>query len=116
MKIIVLLYSILTFINVKMVLCHKCGANKLKIKLKHVNATSKINKNLIGKFNSNSYTPIKIGFDFTTLEKPTNMKTSTLSNVKSILKETREEFSKFLKINHHNIDLPKKVNYINLNH
>ena len=107
MKIIVLLYSILTFINVKIVICHKCGANKLKIKLKHVNATSKINKNLIGKFNSNSYTPIKIGFDFTTLEKPTNMKTSTLSNVKSILKETREEFSKFLKINHHDIDLSK---------
>ena len=56
-----------------------------------------------------SYTPISIGYDFTTLEKPSSMSSSTFSNVKSLLQETRVEFSKILQIQHQKIDLSKYV-------
>ena len=75
-----------------------CGASKLKIKYQSLN---------IKKTNSKSrkYTPIKIGFDFTPFEKPDSMDSTTLSKVISIIKETRDDFAKFLKVRHQKIDL-----------
>ena len=73
--------------------------------------TPKNKKNLIGtKSNSNSFSPIKIGYDFTTLEKPYSMNEVTFSKVKSILKETREEFSKILQVVHQDFDLSNLKN------
>ena len=51
------------------------------------------------------YTPIKMAFDFTTLKKPSSMSSSTFEKVKSILRDTRSEFSKFLQVQHSRIDL-----------
>lgn len=80
--------------------CVKCLANKLKIK--SIDLKLKVTKNLAS---SSSYTPIKIGFDFTTLTKPSSMSSSQFSAIKSLLRETRKEFSKILQVKHENFDL-----------
>ena len=107
------LISLIIFINIEILLCNsKCGADKLKIRPKTLNLTSKIKTNLVKSTNSNVYTPISIGYDFTTLQKPTSMTSSIFSKVKSLLQETREEFSKILTIQHQSISLSGKKNYI----
>ena len=66
----------------------------------------KVNKAIpITKTTADGYTPIKIGYDFTTLQRPSSMTTSTYSLVKSILQQTRVEFSKFVQVQHTNFDL-----------
>ena len=106
MRTFISLTSILIFINAGIILNHKCGAAQLKLNPKSHNFTSKIKRNLIGsKVKSKAYTPIKIGYDFSNLIKPNTMSESSFTNIKSILKETREEFSKLLQIIHQEIDL-----------
>ena len=85
----------LILINIEVILGHFCGSDKLKIKQKPL-AFKEVKTSSVTKSTADSYTPIKIGYDFTTLERPSSMTTSTFSTVKSILKETRTEFSKFL--------------------
>ena len=107
------LISLIIFINIEIYLCNsKCGADKLKIRPKTLNITSKVKTNLVKSISSNSYTPISIGYDFTTLQKPNSMTSSIFSKVKSLLQETREEFSKILTIQHQSISLSGKKNYI----
>ena len=104
-------HLLLIFINISRTISHQCGIDKLKIKPRTMKLIPKIKKNLIGsKVNSNSFSPIKIGYDFTTLEKPYTMNEATFSNVKSILKETREEFSKILQVVHQDFDLSNLKN------
>ena len=54
---------------------------------------------------SNYYTRISIGYDFSNLQRPNSMGTWTFEKVKSLLKETRLEFSKILQVQHQNIEL-----------
>ena len=61
---------------------------------------------------SETYTPIRIGYDFTTLDNSYYISSSRLASVKLILQETREEFSKILQIRHKNIDLTEDVHDI----
>ena len=75
----------------------------MHIKPKAINITQNEKKTSVTK--ANYYTPISIGYDFSNLQKPSSMSSSTFDNVKSLLKETRVEFSKFLQIQHENIDL-----------
>ena len=96
---------LLIILNIGFIFSWKCGADKLKIKLKPLNNVTKIKRMSISKSNANSLTPIKIGFDFTTLEKPSYMTNSIFSTVTKLLKETRDEFTKILKVSHENIDL-----------
>ena len=77
------------------------GTDNLKIQPKEL----KIKRLNINPTGPTDYVPIVIGYDFTTLKKPDSMSDSIFSGVKKILKETREEFSKFLKIYHKEIDL-----------
>ena len=107
------LTSILIFINAGIILNHKCGAAQLKLNPKSHNFTSKIKRNLIGsKVKSKAYTPIKIGYDFSTLIKPNTMSESSFTNIKSILKETREEFSKILQVVHKDFNISHLKNEI----
>lgn len=92
--------------------CQRCGADKLNIKPKSLNITSKIPKSTSSKVKVGTYTPISIGFDFTTFKKPDSMKESTFSNLKSILKETRVEFSKLLQVVHKEYDLSGQLDII----
>ena len=66
---------------------------------------TKISKKERNLAKSDTYTPISIGYDFSIFIKPDIIKESAFSQLKSILKETREEFSKLLQIIHQEIDL-----------
>ena len=96
------LVIVLIFLNIEGAYSEKCGADKLKIKPRQLDLESQNKKNLAS---SNSYTPIKIGFDFTSFTKPSSMSSSIFSQIKAILKETRKEFSKILQVQHENIYL-----------
>ena len=63
--------------------------------------TQKMNK----KLTAAAYTPIKIGMDYTSFQKPSSMTASNFNTIKSIIDETTQEFAKFLKVQHTNIDL-----------
>ena len=94
----------LILINIETILGGPCGADKLKISPKPLDL--KVNKAIpITKTTADGYTPIKIGYDFTTLKRPSSMTTSTYSLVKSLLQQTRAEFSKFVQVQHTNFDL-----------
>ena len=94
----------LILINIETILGGPCGADKLKISPKPLDL--KVNKAIpITKTTADGYTPIKIGYDFTTLKRPSSMTTSTYSLVKSLLQQTRVEFSKFVQVQHTNFDL-----------
>ena len=99
--------SLLIFINIGIIMCHKCGLEKIKLNPKPINITTiNTKRNLIGnKINSQTYSPIKIGYDFSNLKKPNAMSDSSFTNMKSILKETREEFSKFLQVVHKDFNI-----------
>ena len=92
----------LIFTYIKEINSHKCGADKINITPKPLTKISKKERNLA---KSDTYTPISIGYDFSTFIKPDIIKESAFSELKSILKETREEFSKLLQIIHQEIDL-----------
>ena len=99
--------SLLIFINIGIIMCHKCGLEQIKLNPKPINITTiNTKRNLIGnKINSQTYSPIKIGYDFSNLKKPNAMSDSSFTNMKLILKETREEFSKFLQVVHRNFNI-----------
>ena len=101
MKAIIFLFLLLTFVNIGEILNWKCGTDNLKIQPNEL----KIKRLNIDPTGPTVYVPIAIGYDFTTLKKPDSMSDSIFSDVKKILKETREEFSKFLKTTHKEIDL-----------
>ena len=111
MKIFMFFNFVLIFVNLELIMSGKCGSDQLKLKPKALNLTEKIKPNL-KKITADSYTPISIGFDFTSLERPRTMSSSTFSKVKSLLKETREEFSKFLKINHESVSLEGALEFL----
>ena len=101
----------LILINIETILGGPCGADKLKISPKPLDL--KVNKAIpITKTTADGYTPIKIGYDFTTLKRPSSMTTSTYSLVKSLLQQTRVEFSKFVQVQHTNFDLSGSVDDI----
>jgi len=82
-----------------------CGADDLKINPINLEfdkeTTQKINK----KVTAASYTPIKIGMDYTSFQRPSSMSTENFNIIKGVIDETTQEFSKFLKVQHVNIDL-----------
>ena len=90
----------------------QCGTDKLKINPKILNIQSRIKANVASINTSDVFTPIRIGYDFTTLDNSYNMSSSRIEIVKLLLQETREEFSKILQIRHKNIDLTKDANDI----
>ena len=94
---------LLIFIQIENVISFKCGTDSLKIKPKLLN--EKQNDKTSSILKDTAYTPIKMAFDFTTLQKPSSMSSATFDNVKSILRDTRIEFSKFLQVQHSSIDL-----------
>ena len=103
MKVFQIWILLLIFIQIETVISFKCGTDSLKIKPKLLN--EKQNDKTSSILKDTAYTPIKMAFDFTTLQKPSSMSSATFDNVKSILRDTRIEFSKFLQVQHSSIDL-----------
>ena len=100
---------VLILVNIEKTLNGICGTDKLKIKPISINVPELANKNLL---NADTYKPIAIGYDFSTLTRPSSMSTTIFSKIKTLLKETREEFSKFLKIKHLNVGLSNQKDAI----
>ena len=94
---------LLISIQIETVISFKCGTNYLKIKPKHLNI--KRNNETSSILKDTGDQPIEIAYDFTTLKKPSSMSSSIFETVKSILKDTRNEFSKILQVQHTDIDL-----------
>ena len=96
-----ILISLLFFLTINEINTFKCGADKLKIKPKHLNSTKEIEKRRLDQ----EYTPIKIGIDFTPFEKPSSLSNQDYQKVKNLITETMDEFKKFLYIEHEDINL-----------
>ena len=98
---------LILFIQNVYALNHRCGADKLKIDLNSLKKPSKAKRiSNLSKLNAaGTYQPITIGYDFSNLNRPPSMSTEIFNNIKSLLKETREDISKFLQVVHTNIDI-----------
>ena len=94
---------LIIFIQIETVISFKCGTNYLKIKPKYLNIKGNNKTRSILKDTGDQ--PIEIAYDFTTLKKPNSMSSSIFETVKNNLKETRNEFSKILQVQHTDIDL-----------
>ena len=98
--------AIVLFISlINVILNSYCGADNLKIKPVNLEFDKETTKKMNQKLTAASYTPIKIGMDYTSLKKPSSMSTENFNNIKSIIDETTQEFAKFLKVQHMNINL-----------
>ena len=93
---------LLISIQIETVISFKCGTNYLKIKPKYLNIKGNNKTRSILKDTGDQ--PIEIAYDFTTLKKPNSMSSSIFETVKNNLKETRNEFSKILQVQHTDID------------
>ena len=110
MKINLLL--ILLLININFIQSFKCGADQIKLNPKSITFSSSKKTQNLSKANAESETPLVIGYDFSTLQRPSSMTTTTYNNIKSALIGVTEEFSKFLKISHRQISLKGMKNTI----
>ena len=98
-----LITFLLLFLSISEINNFKCGADKLKIKPKQLNFTKEDGKRRL----ASSYTPIKIGVDFTSFKKPSTLSNTDFQRVKSLITETMDEFKKFLYLQHEDITLSK---------
>ena len=106
------IFTLILLITKITLIFNQCGTDTLKITPKILNIEKKLRTNAVSVNVSETYTPIKIGYDFTTLDNSYYVSSSRLASVKLILQETREEFSKILQIRHKNIDLTEDVHDI----
>jgi hypothetical protein len=92
-------FLFLTFllINICFIQNQKCGADQIKLKPKPISLKSRKTQNL-SKVKADSYSPLTIGYDFSTLQKPSSMSSSTFTTIKNSLISVSEEFSKIIKI------------------
>ena len=107
MRTFIYLTSLLIFIIIEIMISHKCGLDQINLNPQPLNiAITEIKKNLIGReVNTKTYSPIKIGYDFSNLKRSNSMSDSSFINMKLILKETREEFSKILQVVHKDFNI-----------
>ena len=98
---------LLIFFNISLIICRLCGVDQFNIEPYPLDIKTQVSslESSSSTTNSKTYGPIKIGFDFTSFEKPLLMTSEVYSNIKSLLKETAKEFKKFLKIIHQNYDI-----------
>ena len=85
--------------------CFKCGTNNLKLKHLILNSTKTDNKRRLDK----SFTPIKIGVDYTSFTKPSSMSTNNYNKIKGYIEDTIKEFQKFLKVQHEDYDISNQL-------
>ena len=86
----------------------KCGADKLKLNKMHINSTEEEEKRRLAV----EYSDIKIGVDYNSFAKPNSMSDENYNKLKSLIEETTKEFSKFLKVQHTDIDITGQLENI----
>ncbi len=113
-----LILSIISFINSKLNIPNfQCGVNNIKIEQEQVDI-NKINNHVnLLQFREESdkdipYTPIKIGFDFSSFKKPDNMTDDIYDKLKNFIIDTGKEYQKFLKVQHSDFDFAQIKNKV----
>ena len=105
-KIFVRFFTILLILSsINEIFNYKCGAAELKLEPKEIKFDKETSDKLSKKVTAASYTPIKIGMDYSSFKKPSSMTDTDFNNIKNIIEETLKEFQKFLKVQHVSIDL-----------
>ena len=105
-KLFVRFFTILLILSsINEILNFKCGADQLKLKPKEITFDKKTSDKIFKKVTAASYTPIKIGMDYSSFTRPSSMSTTDFNTIRSVIEETLTEFQKFLKIQHVDIDL-----------
>ena len=88
--------------------CLKCGADKLKLNPYHIGPSEDDERRRL----DGIYSPIKIGVDYSSFTL-SSLSDSMLNDIKSIIEDALNEFSKFLQVQHTDIDLTDQQESIN---
>jgi hypothetical protein len=109
MKKIKLILILLLFLNLfNIIASWRCGADQLKIKPGVIKTgTEEKKRKLIS-----NYRPIKIIADYSNFKTNELINEETLKKIRNLIEETCEEFSKFVKVEHVNIQLAGNENTI----
>lgn len=102
------LVMILIIINIG--ICWKCGADQIKKRIKP--APLKLPEDNNRRRLDSRYAPIRIFPDYSNLKETSSIDSNTLQRIRSIISETCNEFSRFLKIAHYGVDLSGYENII----
>ena len=81
--------------------CFRCGANELKLNPYHIKDSNDTEKRRLDE----EYSPLKIGVDYSSFLMPSKMRVETFNFIKNVIEDTLNEFKKFLKVRHKDIDL-----------
>ena len=84
----------LFLIIIQIITCWKCGADQLKIKPKGIDLAKYSNKRKL----ASSYSAIRIMADYSNLRATSGISDSTIEQVKQLIDETCNEFSKILNV------------------
>ena len=84
----------LFLIIIQIITCWKCGADQLKIKPKGIDLAKYSNKRKL----ASSYSAIRIISDYSNLRATSGISDSTIEQVKQLIDETCNEFSKILEV------------------
>ena len=102
------LVMILIIINIG--ICWKCGADQIKKRIKP--APLKLPEDNNRRRLDSRYAPIRIFPDYSNLKETSSIDSNTLQRIRSLISETCNEFSRFLKIAHYGVDLSGYENII----
>ena len=112
MKIILIQKYIFSFFllnSLDIILSWKCGADQIKIKPAAIPPSmEQKNRRLI----YSTTNPIKIIADYSNLRATGSVNTETLNRIKNLLDQTCEEFGRFIKVEHINVELAGNENLI----
>ena len=86
--------SYILLISLQIITCWKCGADELKLKPKAIDLSKYGNKRRL----ANNYNPIRIMADYSNLRAISGVSEATIEQVKTLIDETCNEFSKILRV------------------
>ena len=86
--------SFILLISLQIITCWKCGADELKLKPKAIDLSKYGNKRML----ANNYNPIRIMADYSNLRAISGVSEATIEQVKTLIDETCNEFSKILNV------------------
>ena len=101
-------FIFLLMISTKELNCFKCGSAYLKANPGILNTTKDYSKRKL----YTEYTNIKIIVDYSNFHQPSDIDSDTYKKIKKLIEETVNEFTKFIKVQHINIDLTNGRSFI----
>ena len=103
-------FLVMILITFNIGICWKCGADQIKKRIKP--APLKLPEDNNRRRLDSRYAPIRIFPDYSNLKETSSIDSNTLQRIRSLISETCNEFSRFLKIAHYGVDLSGYENII----